>query len=252
MGLFDWFRSKPDCPVDAATREWLDDRWLWLERQFGVERVRDAQVILPRHEFFPDPYRGTEEDARRMLDRVCGYMDLDPCCIRMSLYDDQSPLAGHPMFDGQWRGTAGLYYAEGGKFCVWIEAANLADPLRMIATMAHELGHVHLLGHGRISVEAEDHEPLTDLLTVFFGLGVLTANAVIREETWRDGQYSGWKITRNGYLSMTTYGYALARFARSRGEDGANWSRELRPDVRAAFRQGIRFLSAEAAGSDGH
>jgi hypothetical protein len=70
MGVFDWFRSKPECPID---------------------RVRQAPVVLPRPEFFPDPFHGKEEDVRRMLDRVCGYMDIDPKTILMSLYSDQSP-----------------------------------------------------------------------------------------------------------------------------------------------------------------
>ena len=64
------------------------------------------------------------------------------------------------------------------------------------------LGHVHLLGHGRIDDEAEDHEPLTDLLTVLFGMGVFTANAVIREHHWDAGPVSGWSINRRGYLGM--------------------------------------------------
>jgi hypothetical protein len=127
-------------------------------------------------------------------------MGLDPGCVELSLYDDQSPLAGQPNFEGQWQGTAGLYHPEGGRFRVWVELENLADPLGMVATMAHELGHVHLLGHGRISGEAEDHEPLTDLLTVFFGLGVITANPVIREQSWQDLQYTCWKIGRPGVL----------------------------------------------------
>jgi hypothetical protein len=106
---------------------------------------------------------------------------------------------------------------------------------------------VHLLGHGRISVDTEDHEPLTDLLTVFFGLGVFTANSVIRETSWHAGQLSGWSIGRRGYLGMPVYGYAFARFARARGEDGSDWSRELRPDVRSAFKQAMRFLEKETS-----
>lgn len=248
MGLLDWFRSKPECPIDAATRAWVDSRWLWLESQFGAERVNDVRVILPRPEFFPDAYNGTDEDARIILDRVCQYMDLDPACVEMSIYDDQDPLTDHPMFGGKSQGTAGLYHAEGDKFRIWIEATNLNDPLGMVATMAHELAHVHLLGHGRLTGEEEDHEPLTDLLTVFLGLGVITANAVVREQSWQDGPSSGWKIGRRGYLTMPIYGYALARFAWSRGEYGHEWSPELRPDVRSAFNQATRFLAAEAAG----
>jgi hypothetical protein len=239
--MFGWFRSKLECPVDPATREWIDSRWSWLEEQFGTDRLRGCRVVLPRAEFFPDPYCGTEDCARRVLDRVGGYMDLDPTNIDMSLYAD-----GQPAFDGQWRhGTAGLYQQERGRFRIWVEAANLDDPLALVGTIAHELGHVHLLGHGRISATAEDHEPLTDLLTVFFGLGVFSANSVIHELYWHEGHYSGWQMGRRGYLGMPQYGYAFARFARSRGEDGSAWVKELRLDVRTAFKQAMRFLSEE-------
>jgi hypothetical protein len=240
--MFGWFRSQPECPVDPATREWIDRRWVSLEGQFGRERLRKCRVVLPRPEFFPDPFQGTEEDARRILDRVCAYMDIDPATVEMSLYEDRDPL-----YEGEWRhGTAGLYHAEGGKFRIWVEVGNLDDPLAMVATMAHELGHVHLLGHGRISDEAEDHEPLTDLLTVYFGMGVFSANSVIREHYWQAGQVSGWSMGRRGYLGMPAYGYALARFARARDEDGSEWARELRLDVRSPFKQAMRFLAQDA------
>ncbi len=244
--MFGWFRSKPECPVDPAMREWIDTCWEWLEDQFGLERLRNARVVLPRPEFFPDPFHGTEEGARRMLDRVCKYMDIDLATVELSLYEDRNPV-----HEGEWRqGTAGLYHPEGGKFRIWVEVANLDDPLALVGTIAHELGHVHLLGHGRISQEAEDHEPLTDLLTVYFGMGVFTANSVIREHYWHAGQVSGWDIGRRGYLGMPDYGYAFARFARARSEDGSAWARELRLDVRSAFRQAMRFLE-EASDSSG-
>ena len=237
--MFGWFRSKAECPIDPATREWVDRRWDWLEGQFGRERLRDSIVVLPRAEFFPDPYHGEEEDVRRMLDRVCAYMDIDHATVEVSLYEERTPA-----YDGVWRqGTAGLYHPEDGKFRIWLEIANLDDPIGLVATMAHELGHVHLLGHGRLSEEADDHEPLTDLLTVFFGLGVFTANAVIHENYWHAGYVSGWNMGRRGYLGMPVYGYAFARFARARGEDRPDWSRHLRLDVRSAFKQAMRFLA---------
>jgi hypothetical protein len=240
--MFGWFRSKPECPIDPATRHWIDTRWAWLEGQFGPGLLCNGRVILPRPEFFPDPFHGTEDDARRMLDRVCTYMSIEPATVELSFYQDRNPV-----YEGVWRhGTAGLYHPDGGKFRIWVEVANLDDPLAMVGTMAHELGHVHLLGHGRISDAAEDHEPLTDLLTVYFGMGVFTANSVIREHYWHAGQISGWSMGRRGYLGMPVYGYAFARFARARGEDGSAWARELRLDVRSAFKQAMRFLAEEA------
>jgi hypothetical protein len=97
---------------------------------------------------------------------------------------------------------------------------------------------VHLLRHAGISHDTDDHEPLTDLLSVFLGLGVFTANSVIREHYRR--------MSRRGYLGMPEYGCAFALFARSRGEGGESSSRERRLDVRAAFKHAMRFLSQEA------
>jgi hypothetical protein len=77
-------------------------------------------------------------------------------------------------------------------------------------------------------------------------MGIFTANSVMRENYWHAGQVSGWSMGRRGYLRMTDYGYAFARFARARGEDGAEWVRELRLDVRSAFKQAMRFLATEA------
>jgi hypothetical protein len=100
---------------------------------------------------------------------------------------------------------------------------------------------------GRIAGDAEDHEPLTDLLTVFLGLGVITANGNVREINWTLGNYSGWRISKRGYLDMRIYGYALARFAQDRREDIRRLSRELRLDVRTSFKQAIRFLDWESS-----
>lgn len=236
--MFGWFRSKAKCPVESATREWLDTRWEWLETEFGKEQLLKTRVVLPRPEFFPDPYRGVDEDVRRMLDRVCGYMKIDPTTVELSLYEEREPR-----YEGvRQRGTAGVYHSEGTKFRIWLEVASLNNPLALVATMAHELGHVHLLGHGRISHEEDDHEPLTDLLTVYFGMGVFNANSVFQESNWRDGNYSGWSMGRLGYLGMPEFGYAFARFARARGEDGEEWAHELRLNVRTAFQMAMRYL----------
>jgi hypothetical protein len=211
----------------------------WLAEEFGWHRLQSAHVVLPTPEFFPDPYAGTPEDAQVMLDRVCGYMDIPPETVELSLYQDRNPV-----HEGDWRqGTAGLYHEEAGRFRIWVEVSNLGDPLGLVGTMAHELGHVHLLGHGRITPDVEDHEPLTDLLTVFLGLGIFSANAVIHEHYWHAGEVSGWSMGRRGYLGMPMYGYALALFAWARGEKKPPWSKELRLDVRSSFKQGIRFLA---------
>jgi hypothetical protein len=236
--MFGWFRSRAQCPVDPPTKEWIERRMLWLTEQFGRDRLRATEVILPSSEYFPDPYSGTPEDAQGMLDRVCGFMRIEPGSVLLDFYEDRNPV--HDEHGRQ--GTAGLYDEAQGKYRVWVEVSNLDDPLGMVATMAHELGHVLLLGQGRVSADVEDHEPLTDLLTVFLGLGIFTANSVLRENYWHAGAVSGWSMGRSGYLTMPMYGYALSLFAWMRGEAHPSWAKELRLDVRSAFKDGLRFL----------
>jgi hypothetical protein len=232
------FGSAPKPPVDPETAAWADRRMAWLSSQFGRQRLRSGPVILPTPEFFPDAYDGSEATIRTLLDRVCVYMGVPPASVAVSLYEDRPPAELAGLVDG----TVGLYVEEEGSFRIWVEVGNLGDPLALVATIAHEVGHVLLLGQRRVSADDPDHEPLTDLLTVFFGLGVITANAVVRETTWRMGHVSAWQVGRQGYLTMPAYGYALAVFARERGEDRPTWVRHLRPDVRQAFDRGLKYL----------
>lgn len=230
---------KTKCPVDPQTRQWIESRMAWLKAQFGAG-LYTRPVVLPAAEFFPDAYDGSEPTVRTLLDRVCGYMGIRCDEIEVSLYSEQVPIQE----GGLVPGTGGLYVEEDGRFHIWLNESNLDDPGGLVATMAHELGHVLLLGHRRVSPEEPDHEPLTDLLTVFLGLGVITANAVVHEESWVNGGWSGWSIGRRGYISMPMYGYALAVFARERSEERPEWVKHLRPDVRYAFDQAICYLES--------
>jgi hypothetical protein len=115
----------------------------------------------------------------------------------------------------------------------------------LVATVAHELGHVRLLGEGRVHGGYEDHEPMTDLLTVFFGLGVFTANSAFRI----DASSQGWRAQTRGYLNEEMFGYALALFALMRGERNPSWSRYLEGSVSTFFKNGQKYLEKTGDGS---
>src|SRR5258708_16168780 len=90
----------------------------------------------------------------------------------------------------------------------------------LIATIAHELAHIKLLGEERMS---KNNEPLTDLTTIIFGLGIFGANSAA---TFQTGKFS-WSHGRQGYLSQMDWGYALGVFAHIRGENFTDWSKYL-------------------------
>jgi hypothetical protein len=243
--MFGWF-SKPACPVDPETQAWVDHRWRWIVTTLAPVRLASMPVVLPLHDFFPDPYDPADPSKVRLLfDRVCSYMRLDPRRFELATFAATKDRAtATSPFRPEYEGAAGLYDRKGLDCTIWLNEAHLSNPLALVATMAHELAHEHLLGRELVTEREDDHEPLTDLLTVYFGMGVIVANAVVQEGIDRMGAYGMSWVSRQGYLDMRTFGYALALFATDRDEVYPSWAKELRPDVRDAFKKGIRWLHA--------
>jgi len=228
--------SQPEFDLlDTETKEWIDARSSFVLDQFGTERIRSCPIILPTTEFFPRHFSGTKEEAGAIFDRLCGFLDINPQTVELDVF------SGGERVDG---GTTpwGMYQEHEDQFRIWVEVSQFRAPLDLAATMIHELCHVHLLGHGRLTEDEDDHEPLTDLAAVFLGLGVITANATLRDLRWRYGLEEGGHISPHPYFTMQMYGYALALFSRVRDEDAPFWSKHLRPDVRHAFRKSAQYL----------
>jgi len=108
------------------------------------------------------------------------------------------------------------------------------------------LGHVILLDGGHLKRDAEDMEPLTDLVTVYLGLGVFTANASRNFRKYQDDRREGWSMSRLGYLPETVFGYALACFAKERAEFQPTWAMHLSTNLKAWFRQSADWLRQES------
>jgi hypothetical protein len=233
-----WYKHK--CPIAPDRKAWIEYRMSWLGEQFGLDRWRSGAVVLPTDEFFPEPLDGSEESIRTMLDRVCGYMDISPDTVEMHLYSEnrETELGAGCRIVAEGTGSAGRY-REDERIHVAIEQSHRDDPFSLAATMAHELAHSHLLGSGRVSREEPDQEPLTDLATVYFGMGVMVANAIIREASvgWH-----GWRIGRQGHLMETDFAYALAVYAWVRGEEKPAWAPSLRLNVRSYFKDSLRYI----------
>ena len=228
--MFGWFA--PRCPLNTLDKVWVERRMQWLTRRFGIQRMRDARVILPTDEFFPDRYDCDEPSARICLDRMCKYLGVDSATIVLEVRsDDDMP------------GAAGLYQMnERSKIC--IARSQLENPTRLLATLAHELSHELLLKGGHITRETSDHEQATDLLPVVLGAGIFLANATVVHASTSDGPVNYFSISKHGYLSSITLGYALALFAFVRGENSPRWANYLRTDARVTLKKGLSFLRA--------
>lgn len=149
-------------------------------------------------------------------------------------------IGGRPAA-GSRQSIAGHYSIRDGVGVIAVGMDNAPDPRRVVAVAAHELCHHKLLYQGLASADEGDHEPLTDLATVFFGLGIFTANAAF---TFSQGS-GGWRRQQLGYINQPMFGYALARFAWLRGDRNPAWTQYLDTNPRGYFKRAMRYLEKD-------
>lgn len=241
------FWGTPKLPLREGEQLWIESSFRWLLAEFGESALLDHTTVLPESAFFPDKYNRTDEAALAVVLRVCGYMKVDPRTIEVEFFSDREEIASRHQLGGETdhRGAAGYYLAANYQQQSQTIAINfdcLPDPMKLVATAAHELGHVILLGGGRVSREEKDHEFLTDLITVFLGLGIFTANSAFQFSQWQSHSHQGWSASRLGYMSEEMFAYSLAVYAWLRGEETPKWSRYLAMNVGHHFKQSLRYL----------
>jgi len=239
-------KNNNDPLVNEETREWLENYFLWLIDSFGKENIKSRKVMLPHYNDFPIHYDGKKQSATDTLKIVALQMEINPDDINLIIYKegeeaiDTGSVFGNRLFLENVKGqkySAAQYYGkqEDGKYLIALEEKKMTDSVAMVASLAHELSHIKLLGEKRIQV---NNEQLTDLTTVVFGLGIFNANVAF--QTKKGFNYWGW--SSSGYLSQVQWAYALALFSHLREEENPEWVNFLSENVKGAFTKSLRFI----------
>lgn len=252
--MFGLFRREvpAKCPVPEDKKIWIDKAFALLLELFGKESLVTRKICIPHFNDFPISYNGSEECAYATLRIIANNMEIDMEEIHLDFFDKEKKELrtdnsswGTTIFiqsENNADGASGLYWGkrEDGKYHVSLERSNIKDPERMVATLAHELAHIKLLGENRIE---DNDEKLTDLTVLIFGLGIFNANAAF--QTYRTSNASGWRSL--GYLSQMEWGYALALLAQAREETSPAWTEHLCINVKRDFKMAEKFLQQEAS-----
>jgi hypothetical protein len=243
--MFGFFKKDNNaCPLSEETRVWLENSLIWLINQFGEQKLLSVTTLLPTQEHFPVKFDGTEQMARDIMAIVARQMDVDANGISLDFYNQQLleitgdggfTLYGQPYEDESY--SAGQYAGkdENNKFSIAIELGQLKKPEDLVATFAHEIAHIKLLGEGRME---ENHEDLTDLVTVFFGLGVFNANSAFRFHS----DANKWSYSKQGYLPQQEWAYALALYAYIRQEKNPAWIKFLSKNIQSDFKKSEAYI----------
>lgn len=223
-------------PLDMETKEWIDAKVSWIIHHFGIDRIKRCSIVAADSRLLDNYDPNNVDSIATLFSKVCVLLDVDYDSIEFELIDGSR--------DPSSEKALGTYLAiPGARQSIAIDVSLLSSPVSLISTLAHELCHVLLIGEGRITGDEDDHEPLTDLLTVFLGFGALAANSVLEERSWLDGTNGRWELSVKGYMTMEMYGYAIAIFATLRGESTKEWSPRLRLSVRNAFARSMRYFA---------
>jgi hypothetical protein len=237
----------PECPADAECKELIEDTFLWLEQEFGKDPLLRPPLV-PTSELFPNAWTSSYEDGLRLATDLCQFMYVDTALVEFVFFSaGEDPMASSlPEYSISREGPAGLYVhpESKSKFLIALDEGGLQRPTALVATICHELSHIRLLGESRLSREDKDHERKTDLLTIYFGAGVYTANSAFEFSQWTDmaSHRQGWRASRLGYLSESELGYSLAAYALIRGESKPSWRKHLSPNIRYYFDESSFFL----------
>ncbi len=237
--------AKPRLPITPEQQRWVDSNFLRLAGLLGAPRLLQATVVFPTPEHFPDPYDRSEAALQRIFARVATGMQVNPSDVDVTLFASADDLTHRlvPFSRGSTSGAAGLYHHDPAtRPHISIDEEKLKDPMALVAVLAHELGHIILLRPGLVPHDDPDMEPMNDLLTVFLGFGIFTANAAFRFKQYTTNRSQGWSAGRLGYLSEEQYGYALARFAFERGEAKPAWRKFLSTNVSAYWKRSAAWL----------
>jgi hypothetical protein len=222
------------CPVSPRAQKWIELRLAWLVDEFDLAPSA-AAVTVPSRSFYPIAYCGTDGDVRSLARKVCSIMHVDYGRLRISVVEGSHAQAR--------AAAAAIGAAFEGGFDIVVDALSTKDPAKLTAVLAHELGHVRLLGEARIEPDCFDCEQLTDLATVAFGLGVFGANASFEVQRSDNGIGS----TSLGYLDQRMWGYALACYAWLGRDREPRWAQSLSENPRAYLRGGLKYLARNAA-----
>ncbi|MBD8487337.1 hypothetical protein IFO69_01115 [Echinicola sp. CAU 1574] len=242
--MFNFLKSnKKYEPLNWELRKYFENNFLWLLQEFPKPKIEDRKILTPTSEHFPIKWNKSKDNAFDAHRIICENMQIDPSKVELDFFDNglkEIDMGTSMIFvesDPENPEAAGLFHheKEDGKYSVSLDEALLAKPDHLIATIAHELAHVKLLGVKKLN---QNDEMLTDFTTVFFGLGIFNANSAFQFYNQSDR----WGYSNLGYLKTDEWAYALALFAFIRQEDDPEWKQYLSKTIKKDFDKCLRYM----------
>lgn len=238
FGLFNKKRYHPT--VTQEDKDWVEKNFIWFIEVFGLDKLKEQPFISPTTENFPYTNLKDNDQFQKFFEQLCKYWVLNPNEIVVKFFDDfkskqWTTWIPHGTFNEPTGLYNQIYTTDEKRFSIQLAKSNLNNPQLLVSVIAHELGHVKLLGENYINRNDTDLEPLTDLASIYFGFGVFVANSVQTKDIYG--------ISRSGYLPNQLISYANALICYITECNVNNYTSLLNGNTIDLFKKDFEFLS---------
>lgn len=238
--MWRWFRREA-LLGDELTRWQLDGLDWLLQHTGGLDALRARRLVLPTPEYFPQRVEYSHASVAALLEQVKRHAGMADWMCELAPHESgpETRVSRHAFVQGAPQAPAGTFRTrQDGTALITYDPRQLADPMALVATLAHELAHY------RTSVFPEPPpggwevwEPATDLAAVFLGFGVFLANTRFRFSHFDDGHRAGWQWRHQGYLSEPEVLHMQALVSQVMGVPASTTLAVLKPALRGIFKR---------------
>jgi hypothetical protein len=213
-----------------------------------MERLGRSTLVLPTREFFPPTETEGHARALYLFNQVKLWVGLRDWPCELEAFD--RPRGAQLAQIGaiqHGKSANGTFRTSDNRAIVSYASDLVNQPVKLIATFAHELSHYLILVAARTEPPggAELEELTTELAVALRGFGVFGANAAFEFGQHGDAFSQGWASSRNGYLSERSWAFALALFCTLKAVDLP--VTHLKPSLVDPVRKAARYLERNPA-----
>lgn len=244
-----FWKTKPQSPITPEDEQWVISSFEWFANEFQTD-LKQQIIHKPDDQFGGFEYQGSEADATKLLHQIAQLLSIENSKINTFFFNEFQPMeftdeAIYSNYEEDAELVNGVYSKlVDGVYEIGVERSLLNQPAKLVATIAHELTHIKLLGENRLQ---ENDEELTDLSACLFGFVIFMANSSLNKmSTWAGNSHHGWSISGgSGYLHYKVYAFLIAYWSKLRKEENPEWWTYLDKEIFKEIKKSSRYLNSK-------
>ena len=219
----------PKSPITTSEKVGIETALQKLLDHFGIGHLRDQIGDLRSGTSFGPGAISSEGAVLDLGSHIAGIFDVDASVVQVEFGDVDD-----------WGFETSVRH-DAGQVIAYVRRDLLDDPVRVVGHLAASCSTqlmTEICGRHRW----EPCEVLRELIAVWHGFGPLMAEASVRTSQFMEGGWDQWSISRQGVLSSTQLGCAMALTTHLVNEPIPAWHRNLHIDAMKAFEQNLKYI----------